>query len=58
MAKTEDLSFENMKRAVIYGSAMASFCVEEFSIEQLLRLDDEKINARIQQFTQLVHFEL
>jgi len=58
MALTEDLSFDNMKRAVIYGSAMASFCVEEFSIEQLLHLNEEKIKARIEQFTQLVHFEI
>ncbi len=58
LAKTEDLSFENMKRAVIYGSAMASFCVEEFSIARLKTLDQDEINARVGQFVQLVNFNL
>jgi sugar/nucleoside kinase (ribokinase family) len=57
MAQTGDLSFENMKRAVIYGSAMASFCVEEFSIEKLSDLSKKDIDDRVQQFVDLVHFE-
>lgn len=57
IAKTEDTSFENMKRAVIYGSAMASFCVEKFSIERLKQLSLSQIEDRIQRFIDLVRFE-
>lgn len=56
LAQTDDISFDNMKRAVIYGSAMASFCVEKFSIQRLTELDTEQIQQRIQQFADLVHF--
>jgi sugar/nucleoside kinase (ribokinase family) len=58
MAKTGDLSFGNMKRAVIYGSAMASFCVEKFGIERLKGLTPAMIQNRVQQFTDLVHFQI
>ena len=58
IAKTEDTSFENMKRAIIYGSAMASFCVEQFSVETLKSLDAAKINERVQRFVELVNFDL
>ena len=58
LAKTGNLSFENMKRAVIYGSAMASFCVEEFSIGRLKRLRAPEIKKRVKKFEQLVHFDL
>jgi sugar/nucleoside kinase (ribokinase family) len=58
LAKTGDYSFENLKRAVIYGSAMASFCVEKFSIERLKGLTPEMIHHRVQQFADIVHFEL
>jgi sugar/nucleoside kinase (ribokinase family) len=57
IARTDDLSFENMKRAVIYGSAMASFCVEKFSIERLKELSGRDINKRISQFVELVNFD-
>lgn len=57
LAKTGDFSFDNMKLAVIYGSAMASFCVEKFSIEQLKGLTQEMIQNRVQQFADLVHFK-
>lgn len=57
LARTRDTSFENMKRAVIYGSAMASFCVEKFSIERLTELDDQQIKDRIQRFVELVNFQ-
>jgi len=57
LARTKDTSFENMKRAVIYGSAMASFCVEKFSIERLTELDEQQIKDRIQRFVELVHFQ-
>ena len=56
LAKTEKLSFENMKRAVIYGSAMASFCVEEFSIARLKTLKAKEINSRVKRFVELVNF--
>ena len=58
LAKTDDLSFENMKRAVIYGSAMASFCVEKFGTERLLNLSQKEIDNRVMEFVQLASFEL
>jgi len=58
MAKTGDLSFANMKRGVIYGSAMASFCVEQFGIERLKGLTPAMIQKRMQQFANLVHFQI
>jgi sugar/nucleoside kinase (ribokinase family) len=57
LAQTGDLSFENMKRAVIYGSAMASFCVERFGIERLKDLTDIDIKKRVQAFVNLVNFD-
>jgi sugar/nucleoside kinase (ribokinase family) len=56
LASTGDISFENMKRAVIYGSAMASFCVEKFSLERLRTLSAEEISDRVKSFSQLVSF--
>jgi sugar/nucleoside kinase (ribokinase family) len=56
IAKTDDTSFENMKRAVVYGSAMASFCVEAFSIERLKGLTPAMIENRVEQFAELVRF--
>lgn len=53
LAGKDDLSFENLKRAIIYGSAMASFCVEEFSIDKLKVLDKELINERVQKFVDI-----
>ena len=58
IAKTGNTSFENMKRAVIYGSAMASFCVEEFSIGKLKKLNARTINSRVKQFASLVNFDI
>lgn len=58
LAKTDDTSFDNLKRAIIYGSAMASFCVEEFSLDRLKTLDETAIQHRVKQFADLVHFEL
>jgi sugar/nucleoside kinase (ribokinase family) len=57
IASTDDISFENMKRAVIYGSAMASFCVEKFGIERLKGLTDDEITERITRFVRLVNFD-
>jgi sugar/nucleoside kinase (ribokinase family) len=56
LAKTKDYSFENMKLAVIHGSAMASFCVEAFSIDGIKDLTQEMIDARVEAFARLVHF--
>lgn len=57
LAHTQDVSFENMKRAVIYGSAMASFCVEEFGTERLLKLKWKEIGERVSKFIDLVNFD-
>ncbi len=58
LAETNDISFENMKRAIIYGSAMASFCVEKFGTEKLINLDKEEVDERIQEFIDLVQFDI
>lgn len=58
LAKTKDISFENMKTAIIIGSAMASFCVEKFGTTRLKEISKEQINDRIQQFVELVNFEI
>ena len=58
LAKTNDLSFENMKRAIIYGSVMASFCVEKFSNERLKNLTQEDIKARAERFSDLANFSI
>ena len=58
LASTDDISFNNMKRAVIYGSAMASFCVEKFGTERLVNLDQSEINSRIQQFIDLSQVQI
>jgi hypothetical protein len=47
-----------MKRAIIVGSAMASFCVEKFGPERLKEISKEEIDARIQEFVQLVNFDI
>jgi len=58
LAKTKDISFENMKRAVVVGSAMASFTCEAFGTERLLTLTKAEINQRIKKFVDLVHFNI
>jgi len=58
LAKTRDISFENMKTAIIVGSAMASFCVEKFGPTRLKEITREDIDLRIQQFKELVSFEI
>ena len=57
LAKTDDLSFENMKRAVIYGSTMASFCVEKVSVDGLRELSYLKIQDRFREFKALSKFD-
>lgn len=58
LCATKDYSFQNMKRAVIIGSAMASFCVEKFGTERLENLSDEAVEQRIQEFVNLVQFDI
>lgn len=58
LAKTNDISFDNMKRAVIMGSAMASFCVEKFGTERLMNLSQDEIYDRVLRFVDLVNFEM
>ncbi len=58
IAKTGDISFENMKRGIIVGSAMASFCVEKFGPERLKEINKNDIDNRIQQFVDLVSFDI
>ncbi|MCC6722535.1 MAG: sugar kinase [Bacteroidia bacterium] len=53
IAKSDDTSFDNMKKAVVYGSAMASFCVEKFGTEKLLELNDIDVNERLNMFLKL-----
>jgi len=58
IAKTKDISFENMKTAIIVGSAMASFCVEKFGAERLKEITKEDIDTRLEEFVQLVNFDI
>jgi sugar/nucleoside kinase (ribokinase family) len=58
IAKTKDISFENMKTAIIVGSALASFCVEKFGTERLKEISRQDIDQRIRQFVQLVNFDI
>jgi sugar/nucleoside kinase (ribokinase family) len=58
LAKTKDISFSNMKTAVIVGSAMASFCVEKFGPNRMKEITKVDIDARLDEFVQLVNFEI
>ena len=58
LAKTKDISFTNMKTAIIVGSAMASYCVEKFGPERLKEITKKDIDSRIQEFVQLVNFDI
>jgi sugar/nucleoside kinase (ribokinase family) len=58
LAKTRDISFSNMKRGIIFGSAMASLCVEKFGTENLLNLNQASVDSRIQEFIDLVQFDI
>jgi sugar/nucleoside kinase (ribokinase family) len=58
LAKTKDISFENMKRAIIFGSAMASFTVEKFGTERLIGLSQKDVEDRVQEFIDLVQFDI
>jgi sugar/nucleoside kinase (ribokinase family) len=58
LAQTKDISFDNMKRAIIFGSATASFCVEKFGTENLVNLTNEQVESRVQEFVDLVQFDI
>lgn len=58
LAQSENISFENMKNAVIHGSNIASFCVEKFGTERLLSLKPEEITNRLAEFTALTQFDI
>ncbi len=58
LAQTENISFENMKKAVIYGSTLASFCVEKFGTERLESLQAEEVRTRLKAFKDLTRFEI
>lgn len=58
LAKTKDISFENMKNGIIFGSAMASFTVEKFGTERLIGLSQQDVEERVQEFVDLVQFDI
>jgi sugar/nucleoside kinase (ribokinase family) len=58
LAKVDTINFDNMKNAIIYGSALASFCVEKFGTEKILNLSQEEIAARVQEFVNLSSFTI
>ena len=58
LAKTGDYSFESMKRAIIYGSCMASFCVEKFGTQRMEHLTKKEIDSRLQEFKSLTQYEI
>jgi sugar/nucleoside kinase (ribokinase family) len=58
LAKTKDISFDNMKTGIIVGSAMASFCVEKFGTQRLREINKADIDERIQEFVRLVNFDI
>jgi len=58
LAHTKDISFENMKTAIIVGSAMASFCVEKFGPQRLKEITKNDIDTRLKEFVQLVNFDI
>ena len=58
LARTKDISFENMKTAIIVGSALASFCVEKFGPQRLKEITKKEIDDRLAQFVQLVNFDI
>ncbi|HXR83805.1 MAG TPA: PfkB family carbohydrate kinase [Hanamia sp.] len=58
ISHTDNYSFENMKTAIIVGSAMASFCVEKFGPQRLKEISKKDIDARLEQFVQLVNFDI
>ena len=58
ITQTENVSFENMKNAIIYGSNLASFCVEKFGTERMVHLEKDEVIARLQEFKSLTQFDI
>ena len=58
ITQSENVSFDNMKNAIIYGSNLASFCVEKFGTERMLNLDKEEVSERLKQFKALTQFDI
>jgi sugar/nucleoside kinase (ribokinase family) len=58
ITQSENVSFENMKNAIIYGSNLASFCVEKFGTERMVTLDKQEVMSRLKQFKSLTQFEI
>lgn len=58
ITQSEDVSFHNMKNAIIYGSNMASFCVEQFGTQRMEKLEKKEVQERLQQFKALTQFEI
>ncbi|MGA9363361.1 MAG: PfkB family carbohydrate kinase [Bacteroidota bacterium] len=57
LAKTENLSDDSLKRALVYGSVLASFCIEKFSLAGLEGLTESQLSARVKEFQKLSHFD-
>ncbi|HLV46328.1 MAG TPA: PfkB family carbohydrate kinase, partial [Flavobacterium sp.] len=58
MAQQNKISFDNMKNAIIYGSNLASFCVEQFGTQRMEQLANDEVDARLQQFKSLTQFDI
>lgn len=58
ITQSENVSFENMKKAIIYGSNLASFCVEKFGTDRMVSLEKEEVMARLKQFKSLTQFDI
>jgi sugar/nucleoside kinase (ribokinase family) len=58
LARTDDLSSENLRRAMVYGSAMGSFAVERFSVRRLEEIGPAEVTARVREFSDLVRFDI
>ncbi|MFC4268053.1 PfkB family carbohydrate kinase [Polaribacter marinivivus] len=58
LTKTQDVSFDNMKNAIIYGSNLASFCVEKFGTERMQELTEKEVKNRLQSFKDLTQFDI
>jgi sugar/nucleoside kinase (ribokinase family) len=58
ITQSENVSFENMKNAIIYGSNLASFCVEKFGTERMINLEQQEVQSRLKQFKSLTQFDI
>ncbi|MBF4470781.1 PfkB family carbohydrate kinase [Flavobacterium sp. HJJ] len=58
ITQSENVSFENMKNAIIYGSNLASFCVEKFGTERMIGLEEDEVVSRLKQFKSLTQFDI